>query len=100
MRVTGDSLYGDSMERMLKPGRFRPIKRSWKSGDDVEVEFDMPVRLETLDMNLTTPLTTESRTLLVNAAKTQPGALMSGPVVAAEIMKAICRRDRLPDGER
>jgi DUF1680 family protein len=32
-----------------KPGAFFPITRTWKNGDRVEVEFDMPTRLEAVD---------------------------------------------------
>ena len=38
-RVTGD----------LKPGAFFPVERNWKSGDRIEVTFDMPATLEAID---------------------------------------------------
>ena len=31
------------------PGQFAPILRTWKDGDRIEVEFDMPLRLEAVD---------------------------------------------------
>jgi DUF1680 family protein len=33
----------------LIPGQFAPILRTWKDGDRIEVEFDMPLRLEAVD---------------------------------------------------
>ncbi|QNI33547.1 glycoside hydrolase family 127 protein [Alloacidobacterium dinghuense] len=33
----------------LKPGAFLPIDRSWKSGDRIEISFDMPTQLEAID---------------------------------------------------
>ena len=33
----------------IEPGKFLPLKRTWKEGDRVEVEFDMPLRLEPVD---------------------------------------------------
>jgi len=31
------------------PGQFARIHRTWKKGDRIEVEFDMPTRLEAVD---------------------------------------------------
>ncbi|HUA99849.1 MAG TPA: beta-L-arabinofuranosidase domain-containing protein [Terracidiphilus sp.] len=31
------------------PGTFAPIRRDWRNGDRIEVEFDMPMRLEAVD---------------------------------------------------
>lgn len=32
-----------------QPGSFLPLRRTWKDGDRVEIEFDMPLRLEAVD---------------------------------------------------
>lgn len=32
-----------------EPGQFAPIRRTWKSGDRIEIEFDMPTTLEPVD---------------------------------------------------
>ena len=32
-----------------EPGKFMPLQRTWKDGDRVEVEFEMPLRLEAID---------------------------------------------------
>src|SRR6185503_956301 len=33
----------------VEPGKFMALQRSWKDGDRVEVEFEMPLRLEAVD---------------------------------------------------
>ena len=41
------------------PGRFLTIRREWKSGDRIDAEFDMPLRLEAVDSthkNLVAPV--------------------------------------------
>jgi len=40
---------GKQAEGEAKPGAFFPIARAWKNGDRIEVEFDMPTRLEAID---------------------------------------------------
>ena len=52
----------------VRPGSFFALRRGWRNGDVVEVEFAMPLRLETMAMKEPT------RT-------TELGALMAGPVV-------------------
>lgn len=36
------------MDGAVQPGTFARAERTWKSGDRIEVEFDMPLRLETI----------------------------------------------------
>ena len=74
--VNGKSVTGEA-----KPGTFHAVKRGWRNGDVVEIEFDMPVRLETLSMNVSQPSPTEPGMFLASQSTTQLGALMSGPVV-------------------
>ncbi len=59
---------GKAVEGEVRPGSFFALRRGWRNGDVVEMEFAMPLRLETLYLKEPT------RT-------TQLGALMSGPVV-------------------
>jgi len=33
----------------VEPGKFLAIQRSWKEGDHIEIEFEMPLRLEPID---------------------------------------------------
>jgi hypothetical protein len=40
---------GRSAGRELVAGKFMALERSWKDGDRVEVEFEMPLRLEAVD---------------------------------------------------
>lgn len=59
---------GKAVSGEVRPGSFFPLRRGWRNGDVVEVEFAMPLRLETLDLKEPTRIT-------------QLGALMAGPVV-------------------
>ncbi len=59
---------GKVVEGEVRPGSFFALRRGWRHGDVVEVEFAMPLRLETMAIKETT------RT-------TELGALMAGPVV-------------------
>jgi uncharacterized protein len=43
------SINGKKMEESLAPGTFFAIDRVWKSGDRVEYEIGMPLRLESVD---------------------------------------------------
>lgn len=43
------SVNGKRFSTDLAPGKFASIQREWKSGDRVEVEFDMPMQLEAVD---------------------------------------------------
>ena len=40
---------GRAAEGEPEPGKFFAVERSWKSGDRIEVTFDMPARLEAVD---------------------------------------------------
>jgi uncharacterized protein len=33
----------------LVPGKFLPLRRAWKNGDRVEIEFEMPLHMEAID---------------------------------------------------
>jgi len=43
------SLNGNRIQQEITPGRFLPLQRMWKDGDRVEVEFELPLRLEAVD---------------------------------------------------
>ena len=43
------SVNGRRTDNELTPGKFFAVARTWKDGDRVEVEFDMPLRLEAVD---------------------------------------------------
>jgi uncharacterized protein len=46
---TSISVNGKKGEGTPYPGQFARIHRTWKKGDRIEVEFDMPTRLEAVD---------------------------------------------------
>ncbi len=72
---------GKALNAELKPGTFHAVGRGWRNGDVVEMEFDMPVRLETLSMNVNQPSPTEPGKMLATQNTAEFAALMSGPVV-------------------
>src|SRR5215467_8474765 len=43
------SVNGRRGESSAEPGKFIPLQRSWKDGDRIEIEFEMPLRLEAID---------------------------------------------------
>ena len=40
---------GKSLENPIIPGKFLTVQRSWKDGDRMELEVEMPLRLEAID---------------------------------------------------
>ncbi|MBS1801884.1 MAG: glycoside hydrolase family 127 protein [Acidobacteria bacterium] len=46
---TSINVNGKKVEGPSAPGQFARIHRTWKKGDRIEVEFDMPTRLEAVD---------------------------------------------------
>ncbi len=48
-RNTSVSVNGKRLKEALVPGTFFAVRRSWKSGDVVELDIDQPVRTEAVD---------------------------------------------------
>ena len=46
---TALSVNGRRLENELNPGKFAAIQRTWKDGDQMDLEIDMPLRLEAVD---------------------------------------------------
>jgi hypothetical protein len=46
---TSIAINGKRTEDALTPGQFARLNRTWKNGDRIEVEFDMPTVLEAVD---------------------------------------------------
>src|SRR5215469_14428732 len=46
---TSVSINGKRRDEALEPGKFLALKRTWKDGDRIEVEFEMPLRLEAVE---------------------------------------------------
>ena len=57
---------GKATDAAVQPGTFAKLQRTWKNGDRIEVEFDMPMRLEPIPYQ---------------AVGGQNVALMYGPVI-------------------
>jgi DUF1680 family protein len=43
------SVNGRRTDGELEPGKFLALQRTWKDGDRIEMEFEMPLRLEAID---------------------------------------------------
>jgi uncharacterized protein len=43
------SVNGHHADNELAPGKFLALQRTWKDGDRVEIEFELPMRLEAVD---------------------------------------------------
>jgi len=46
---TSVAVNGRRSETAVEPGKFLPLRRTWNDGDRVEIEFEMPLRLESVD---------------------------------------------------
>jgi uncharacterized protein len=46
---TNLSINGRRAENTIEPGKFSALQRTWKDGDRIELELDMPLRLEAVD---------------------------------------------------
>lgn len=46
---TAVTVNGQRTTNPVEPGKFLAIQRSWKEGDRIEIEFEMPLRLEPID---------------------------------------------------
>ncbi len=42
---------GNRISDAVEPGTFAPIRKTWKDGDHIQIEFPMPLRLEAVDAN-------------------------------------------------
>jgi len=78
---TSISLNGARIQQEVTPGQFLALQRTWKDGDRLEVEFELPLRLEAVDNE------NENRV-----------ALMHGPIAlfgVGQIPSRITRKDLL-----
>ena len=87
---TSVAVNGKRVAGNIEPGKFMRIERTWKNGDRVEIEFDMPMKLEAVDAQHPSLLaamhgpvalfaigaapTVVRRTALMAAAQTAPGS--------------------------
>jgi uncharacterized protein len=42
---------GERVKSRIEPGAFAALKNTWKTGDRIDIEFPMPLRLEAVDAN-------------------------------------------------
>ena len=65
---------GNRVAEAVTPGTFASIRRTWKDGDRVEVEFPMPLRIEAVDANHPNIVALKQGPLVLMAvADSQPG---------------------------
>src|SRR5438270_7419907 len=43
------SVNGKKIDAAVEPGKFLPVQRTWKDGDQIELDLVMPLRLEAID---------------------------------------------------
>jgi uncharacterized protein len=77
----GSSIYvnGTRQQGLAVPGRFAAIRRTWKTGDRVELELPLIMRLETIDAQHTDTVALVRGPLVLMAVKQQ----QEGPVPKA-----------------
>ena len=78
---------GKRVAEPLEPGKFARIDRTWKKGDRIEIEFDMPLALEVVDPqhpNLVAPVSGPLALFTISAVPTivRRNALLSATPVA------------------
>jgi len=48
-RTNGRTVNGSRVQGEVTPGKFLAVQRTWKDGDRIEIEFEMPLYLEAVD---------------------------------------------------
>ena len=79
---------GKRVDGAAEPGKFARVERTWKKGDRIEIEFDMPLALEAVDAqhpNLVAPVHGPLALFAVGGApaKVQRAALMGATQASA-----------------
>ena len=90
---------GKATPEQPQPGTFHALTRSWRSGDTVEVAFDMPLRLETLELKeatLAAPIKAEPAMAAPSSATTTlpnivPSATPLASTPATTVLAALMR---------
>jgi hypothetical protein len=78
--ATRVSVNGKPLAADVEPGTFLRVERSWRSGDHVEVFFDMPLRTEALTTQLAHVTTPPSLTPSMNPASSATKSAAVVPV--------------------
>jgi DUF1680 family protein len=73
IRVNGIKLKG-----MVEPGRFAAVRRTWKTGDRVELEFPLKMRLEAIDAQHPNTVALMRGPLVLMAVKKEQGSTLPG----------------------
>lgn len=77
------SINGKPLKADLTPGRFAAVNRTWKSGDRIALEFDMPLTLQAVDPQHPNLMALSHGSLALFAIKPP-----SAPVNRADLMSA------------
>ena len=76
---------GKAVDATLQPGTFAKVQRTWKSGDRIEVEFDMPLRLEPIPYQ---PVGGQNVALMYGPVTLSAVGDLSAPVTKAQLLAA------------
>jgi DUF1680 family protein len=63
---------------MVEPGRFAAVRRTWKTGDRVELEFPLKMRLEAIDAQHPNTVALMRGPLVLMAVKKEQGSTLPG----------------------
>jgi DUF1680 family protein len=77
------SVNGKRLQAELTPGRFATIRRTWKNGDRIALEFDIPLTLQAVDPQHPNLVAVQSGSLALFAI--QPA---DGVVTRAQLLNA------------
>jgi uncharacterized protein len=77
------SVNGRRAEKEGIPGKFLAVQRTWKDGDRVEVEFEMPLRLEAVDEQNPNRVALMHGPIALFAVGTMPSRIKRNQLLAA-----------------
>jgi DUF1680 family protein len=77
------SVNGKRVSADLTPGRFATVTRTWKSGDRIALEFDIPLALQAVDPQHPNLVALQHGSLSLFAVNPQPAALTRQRLLAA-----------------
>ena len=82
------SVNGKAVDAGVEPGKFAKVSRTWKSGDRIEVEFEMPTVLEAVDAQHPNTVALTHGPLALFAVGTTPGTLKRQELTAVQQVAA------------
>jgi len=77
------SVNGKKIDAAVEPGKFLPLQRTWRDGDQIELELEMPLRLEAIDDQNRNNVALVRGPLALFAVGTIPGQITRKQLLAA-----------------